>query len=432
MDKSIFEVLERTKELTNKYNEKVNDNGEQFNLLIVSGVSRLEVNVCRILAELLKPDGLHNVGDLFLKSFIRNVLNVDVSDEEIKSAKVHTEYLINENRRIDIVIETSERFIPIEAKLYAKDQERQCADYYKYAKEKTKGETKVYYLTLDGHLPYEDDGLTPIEQDGVIVGYEELETISFRDDIYKWLDLIVEGFADMPMLYASIVQLRDALGNSSERTRRKLYEEISSIVSESSQNARIAYAVAQSLRVSKENLMIKLFEHLENEMKHLDYPLEQLNNKFDYKYDNYSSIHEYYNKKRNKIFPALVYRYKKLSAGKEIWFMIEVGNYGDDNGGLYCGFVTAKNGDNLHKRVLSKKEISEHLNMEYGYYEEDWYFYSEFLPKDDFSATLDFRTTDSTQRLYDMFDDEKFDEFIEQCITQIKMVLDKMIVTKGD
>ena len=97
MDKSIFEVLERTKELTNKYNEKVNDNGEQFNLLIVSGVSRLEVNVCRILAELLKPDGLHNVGDLFLKSFIRNVLNVDVSDEEIKSAKVHTEYLINEN-----------------------------------------------------------------------------------------------------------------------------------------------------------------------------------------------------------------------------------------------------------------------------------------------------------------------------------------------
>ena len=82
-----------------------------------------------------------------------------------------------------MVIITPQRFIPIEVKLYADDQKNQCFDYFNFAKSKGVIASKVYYLTIDGHLPYENEGLTPIVADNEVVGYEEIIPLSFSKNV---------------------------------------------------------------------------------------------------------------------------------------------------------------------------------------------------------------------------------------------------------
>lgn len=58
-------------------------------------------------------------------------MDTKLADQAIVTA----EYAIDDERRIDIVIEIGSYFLPIEVKIYAADQKSQCFDYYQYAKE---------------------------------------------------------------------------------------------------------------------------------------------------------------------------------------------------------------------------------------------------------------------------------------------------------
>ena len=102
------------------------------------------------------------------------------SDEELNHAVVTTEYLIDRERRIDIVIELGQRFIPIEVKIYAGEQKSQCYDYYTFARTKDKN-AKVVYLTLSGYFPSKYSK----ELDGRCVPDEDIVCISFKDDIKR-------------------------------------------------------------------------------------------------------------------------------------------------------------------------------------------------------------------------------------------------------
>ena len=62
------------------------------------------------------------------------MLKIEICDAELKTAKVYREYQIDDSRRIDFAIKTSEKFIPIEVKIYASEQQNQCFDYYLEAK----------------------------------------------------------------------------------------------------------------------------------------------------------------------------------------------------------------------------------------------------------------------------------------------------------
>ena len=52
---------------------------------------------------------------------------------------VTTEYAIDENRRIDIVLDDGNIFIPIEVKIYAGEQEQQLADYAAFSRRMNTG-----------------------------------------------------------------------------------------------------------------------------------------------------------------------------------------------------------------------------------------------------------------------------------------------------
>lgn len=110
-----------------------------------------EVVMCRFLADLLDPTGLHGCRTEFLNSFLDEFVEFkDVEKENIRleSTSVMTEYLIDNGRRIDIMLLNPAFAVPIEAKINAGDQRSQCYDYHSYARN-----AKLVYLTKNGHEP---------------------------------------------------------------------------------------------------------------------------------------------------------------------------------------------------------------------------------------------------------------------------------------
>ena len=106
----------------------------------------------------------------------------------LSNAMVETEELISDNRRVDIVIHIDNDVIPIEVKLYAKDQDAQLCDYFNYYKaidkDTDKDIDKIYYLTIDGKEPSKSS-----------VGNlkkENYSCISFFKEIYSFLSDLEE------------------------------------------------------------------------------------------------------------------------------------------------------------------------------------------------------------------------------------------------
>lgn len=108
-----------------------------------------EVLMCRFLADLLDPKGHMSAGGKpdtsFLKSFLEVPLQMgNAKLENLERTCVMTEYLIDNGRRIDIMLQHPQFSIPIEVKINAGDQEAQCYDYHFYARN-----AKLVYLTKD-------------------------------------------------------------------------------------------------------------------------------------------------------------------------------------------------------------------------------------------------------------------------------------------
>ena len=162
-------------------------NTKSANVLYMLGVENKEVIICRLLASLIEPNGLHCLGIEPLKIFLNCInVNKEYSDNTLSNAMVETEELISDNRRVDIVIHIDNDVIPIEVKLYAKDQDAQLCDYFNYYKaiDKDKDIDKIYYLTIDGKEPSKSS-----------VGNlkkENYSCISFFKEIYSFLSDLEE------------------------------------------------------------------------------------------------------------------------------------------------------------------------------------------------------------------------------------------------
>ena len=172
-------LLERVPVITNTFKEKYLKAGLTYNIFKIAGIGEREIIVCRVLADLLNPKGLHNQGSTFLglfmdmvvKPFIEKTANFDLS-----KAKVITEYQIKENRRIDIVLDDGTIFIPIEVKINAGEQENQLADYAVFSRQINVlfGFIPVLFLTPSG---YESDETAK----------DDYIPISFEKHIIPWL-----------------------------------------------------------------------------------------------------------------------------------------------------------------------------------------------------------------------------------------------------
>ena len=394
-------LLDKIKAISKKYELINQKTGGYFNIFEITNISTDEVAICRVLYELLSPSGSHYQGNIYLKLFIENVLKLNLTDKELLTAKVHREYVIDYGRRIDIVIETVDKLIPIEVKIYAEDQENQCYDYYQKARN-----SKVYYLTRFGDSPSKNSTgeLTYVEGN-----YLEIINISFSNHILNWLNkclgqketIVIAPIREIMLQFSSVIH---KFTNQIEDDKEM---EIKKVLMASPENMSIGIEIEKSLKNCKISMIEKIFKAIE-----VGINKEKLENEYDYRYNDSQKTNNYYNNK-SSTYPGISYLYKKdIKEGVDVWVRIEIDHR------IFIGYCVVKN-NKSGKQILTDNEIRNYINVEPCV--DNWWAYWEYVPDDMETKCPNFK--DFNDAYIDLFDQEKFEEFIGSSVSKTNKLL---------
>lgn len=145
-------------------------------------ISNLELGLSNVIAMMLDENGEHGQGRIFLDIFLDLVdTNIPKNDFDI-----FTEYSIDKQRRIDILLKNKEFAILIENKPYADDQKDQIPDYIKYCKQKEFNIKNIYavYLAPDEKMPQNiDKNRNEIEEIGD--NFKNISFVFFKNEFLK-------------------------------------------------------------------------------------------------------------------------------------------------------------------------------------------------------------------------------------------------------
>ena len=160
-----------------------------------------ERELTNLMYELLSPEENPERGRFYLELFDKHVLRLEMSAAELASAEVYREYLtkfvkLKDSRKIDLVIITNKRFIPIEVKIGDKysEQDDQCRDYWleaeEYHKKHALTETPVlYYLTPQGDSPsrYSADNFGFQDRSTKFIRSDKIDAVAFCSEGFSWI-----------------------------------------------------------------------------------------------------------------------------------------------------------------------------------------------------------------------------------------------------
>lgn len=121
-----------------------------------STVDPLELQLSRLIGELLNPHGAHGQGSLFLDLFIKQFLQDKNIPGESSQASLELEHSLPDNSgRIDIFMHFGKSFrLAIENKPFARDQPSQIERYYEYMGKNYGSENfLILYFSPDGSDP---------------------------------------------------------------------------------------------------------------------------------------------------------------------------------------------------------------------------------------------------------------------------------------
>lgn len=211
----IRNMLIAIESIAKKNDEIVKLKGETFNLFNLLDRREDEVKThSAFIAELLNPEGSHNQGNEFLWLFLEMLYDKKKDDQlwkdaelpskdELTGVKVEKEKSIGKiiedtgtGGRMDIYLSNSRMQICIENKIYASEQYIQLSRYNEYINRYKKHGNMLLYLTLKGDASKE----TEINQG------KHYYTLSYKEDILKWLDNCFRVSVDLPILRESIKQ----------------------------------------------------------------------------------------------------------------------------------------------------------------------------------------------------------------------------------
>lgn len=210
-------LLQHTVGIIKNYDDVYRKTGKKYNIFKIAHISEKELIMCRVIADLLNPKGSHYKGDVYLKLFWDMVSKKMENCPKLNTSKaiITTEYSIEANRRIDIVIEDGSIFVPIETKIRAGEQEDQIKDYAKYSQKKNRGKyIPVLYLTL-----YGESSKTAADNDYI--------SISFDEDMLSWLEKCLktnetENTPPVREITKQLIEaIRSILGYSEDRDMNK-------------------------------------------------------------------------------------------------------------------------------------------------------------------------------------------------------------------
>lgn len=215
---------------------------EQFNIFTALHKERDEVRLhSRFISVLLSPDSKHNKKYLFLEFFLKTL---SIRDFQLENVIVYpNEFQKSEFNQIDILIinRVSKQAIIIENKIDVGDSNHedrgQLEGYFELIinlESISKDNVKVFYLTLDRHLPSS-------ESLGKYQNLEEIngKTIDYEHEIQDWLSKCLKECINQPFLRESIVQYKNLINqmiNDNNNIAERL--EIKSLISSSEENMK--------------------------------------------------------------------------------------------------------------------------------------------------------------------------------------------------
>ena len=309
--------MELYEELLSKIEVNRGTDVPSYNIFRVLDVQTKEIIMCRFLADLLDPEGQHGCGILFLKLFLQHILKYPVSDALLEHTKVWREYATEDGRRVDIVVQSSKFQIPIEVKINAPDQEGQCGDYYKIARN-----APVVYLTKFGDLPSNHGRKT--RNGGGLLSPENICCISWTKDVCGCLTKLSAQVKE-PMrqiLEQFIDVIRDAEGDTEE----KMSEKNLGILLKSPEYFSAGMEIEKNMKKAELRLIRLVFEGFRKEM-------ERIAPRYGLELETETGYYSYEEKRHERFFdcggtyPGLNYvikRAKFQNRGIQMWFRIEI------------------------------------------------------------------------------------------------------------
>jgi len=403
--------LEKTKELLSgtgsiieKHEAIARETGRNFNIFDVARIDDKEVIVCRVLAELLNPKGRHGQGGAYLKLFLHDCLKLheEISEEETENMRVTLEHFTNNGRPIDIVIEGNGKFIPIEVKIYADDQSRQCYDYCKFAQ--TKDSTaKIVYLTLYGDMP-SDDSKGKLTDDDII-------PLSFDYHVINWLEkcLAMPDTIRKTPIREMLIQFITAIKKITNQLEDKPMNEIIKVLSASEQNMRNAKTIADTFENCRTEIIKKFFYAFDERFRK-KINIERANIEWDYDTSKEAGAYISYIFEKND----------------EHNITIVFSMYDDQYDNLNVCFQMMENGE---QKCFGNKAKVDSLRKYYGVENTqkrcDWRICWEYIMFENEQINLrDFHG--SYDNYFKLFDPVKFDEIVDSAVEQAQIVFSKL------
>ena len=414
------ELLEKAKKILREC--KLHCKKLAFNVFEATGVSYYEIPMTNFLYELLRTDGVCGKNTLYLKQFFRDVLEFQDSDDdllkELEEAYVYREHRTDEGRSIDLVIDTPNRFIPMEVKITASEGYNQCLDYFTYSKKRNeskqnKKDWKLFFLTLDSHFPESTKDLN--EQDLKLI-----QPICWGGQIINWLNNILkfERCEEEYVLYAAIEQYMNVLENFTAESKEmsKMTEEIKW----NEEDIKALNSLQESFQRAKASFLEKFFYEIkkglsENKEFYEDSMIIELDkdNNGNYKFD------KFYTSNRSN-YPGISCKVKTNEDKNYVLSIrLEIGD------SPYIGFQV--NADRDDKDTLDNAKnwaIDNCINIDhhkdlikdnpYG-----WIYYTDIKPQDWSQNTLSFRNKDNSAYLF-LRDKNKQEEFIREIVKKFK------------
>ncbi|MFK7048869.1 PD-(D/E)XK nuclease family protein [Flavobacterium davisii] len=357
-------------------------NGENFNIYSVLGLESAENKThSNFLAELLNPNGSHNLGNVLLNHFISLIdLNSNFKFNS-ENATVQKEVsfknsVTQESGRIDICIKDNCGYtILIENKIYAKDQPQQLKKYSNYNVNKS----SLYYLTLYGKEPSQESSVD-LEMN---IHYK---CISYTNTIKDWLELCIKEAYNQPILRESIRQYIILINKlTGQLSNKKMETEIKSLIQKNLQSAnQISKLFEEAKFEIVERIRKELAEKMQNEFS--DFEVMVL--------DNVSATN-------SKIW----YRLKEYNNLDTYLGMEPFSGLGHTTSKLFIGILITKNED--------RTKFESHSNLQRN----GWWYGLEHFEKFE-NYDVNFNDNDFVQYLYN--NNRNVENLIDHLMTKIK------------
>lgn len=203
--------------LIEKHEQIRKEKGDNYNLFQVINMTSDETRIhSAIIADLLNPEGLHQMGDIFLKLFINKLKQQFKLDKDFDLSNPNVEcekYIgnISEKKdaggRIDIYISDKSHYIAIENKIYATDQENQLLRYHNHLESITGVNKLLLYLSLYGEV----NDIEKTTGNNQIKEGKDFFTISYSEFILNWLEECRSKAIDKPLIREGVTHYRNLI-----------------------------------------------------------------------------------------------------------------------------------------------------------------------------------------------------------------------------